>query len=146
MIISNIDLQRTGFRPAEYYSPPIIDPDAMKALELPLQGFEPVSGWGREVTQSFSIIQEVELPSSNFLDAGPPNAFAESVLIEDPFNRWIGEALDRHRQLYHGEVYRLKVFRNQVAREGKPVLAFARAWQQNRAIQSTRRVGSIPRD
>jgi hypothetical protein len=96
VIISNMDLHRTSVRPAKNYSPTIIDPEAMKALEVSLESFEPVSRWRRKVTQRFSIIEEVELPGGNLLDTAPPNTFAESAVFEEPFNRWISEALDRH--------------------------------------------------
>jgi hypothetical protein len=118
VIISNIDLHRTSVCPAENYSPLIIDPDAMEALELSLKNFESVSGWRRKVNQRFSIIQDVELPGSNFLDTGPPNTLAESALCEEPFNRRISEALDSHTALYHDKVYLTKVFLYQVVKEG----------------------------
>ena len=90
----------------------------MEALELSLKSFESVSGWRRKVNQRFSIIQDVELPGSNFLDTGPPNTLAESALFEEPFNRRISEALDSHTPLYHDKVYLIKVFLYQVVKEG----------------------------
>ena len=119
MIIPNVDLYRASIRPTKNYPPLIIDPNAMKALELSLKGFEPVARWGRKVTQRFSIIQQVELPGSYSLDTRPPNTLAESALFEKPFYRWIDEALDGHPLLYHGKVYLRKVFVCQAVKEGR---------------------------
>ena len=81
-----------------------------KTLELPFESFKAVSWRRGKITQRFNVIQDVEFPGSDLLDAGPPNTFAKSTLFEEPFNRCIGEALYRHAFLYHVTVYLFTVY------------------------------------
>jgi hypothetical protein len=126
VIVSYTDLHRTSVRPSKNYSPLVIDSDAMKTLEVSLESFEPVSRWGGKITQRFSIIQDVELPGSDFLDTSPPNTFAKSALFEEPFNGCISEALYRHASLYHDKVYLIKVVVNQAVQERQDAATFNR--------------------
>lgn len=81
----------------------------MKTLDVSLESFEPVTRRGGEITQRFRIVQYVELPGSDFPDGNPPSTFAKSALLEEPLDRSIGEALDRHGLLYLGRVYLIQV-------------------------------------
>ena len=96
MVISNIDLSGTSARPAEHDSPLIVDPDAVKALEVSPQSLQPVSGRGGKITQLLRIIQHIELPDSYFRDTGPPYPLVDSTLPEEPFDVPTGETLYRH--------------------------------------------------
>jgi hypothetical protein len=87
VIISDIDFHRTSARPTKNDSPLVVNPDAVKTLEFTFESFEPISGWGCQITQCFGIIQNVELSGSDSLDTGPPNAFIESVFFEEALNR-----------------------------------------------------------
>jgi hypothetical protein len=119
VIFSNIYLYRPSLCPTKNHPPLIIDSNAMESLEISFESFEPVSRWRRKVTQSFSIIQQVELPGRYSLDTGPPNTLADLALSEESFYSRISEALDGHRVLYHHKVYLIKVFIYQAMKDGR---------------------------
>jgi hypothetical protein len=56
VIISYGDVHGTSIRPSKNHSPLVVDSDAMKTREISLESFEPVSRWGGEITQCFSIV------------------------------------------------------------------------------------------
>ncbi len=68
MVIDDFNVLCSAVGPDKADSPLIIDSDAVLALPVAGQSFEPISGNGRDVTQCIGIMQHTQLPPSNSCD------------------------------------------------------------------------------
>jgi hypothetical protein len=52
VVIHYLNISRTLRRPHKAHAPLIIDADAVLPFAVPLQGFEPIARWGRQIEQN----------------------------------------------------------------------------------------------
>jgi hypothetical protein len=92
MVIDDFDLMRMAVPPDETNAPLIIDPDAMLACTIALEGFETIAWWHAQVSQFRRRRRENQFPKSSALDGGrkSPRAFA----LPYPFRFFTAEFLN----------------------------------------------------
>jgi len=96
MVIDDLDVFRPGIRPGETDAILIVDSNTMLASALPGQLLQPVFGRCSQVPEPLSLVELVELPSSDFpqaLGAGSPRRLGIGA-IEDVPGTTGGERLD----------------------------------------------------
>jgi len=92
VVVADVDVARTGARPAEDDPPLIVDPDAMEAGQIASQGLEPVARRRREIAQGACVVEHVELSCCDARDVGPPDSLRQSPIREEAFHEGAGEA------------------------------------------------------
>ena len=88
MIIGNFNLLSISIPPHKTYSPLVIDPDAMLAFAVTLQGFEPIGRGNTQIIQRLGIVEHTQFAPGNLLNVprqtprylAAPNLFGFSVL------------------------------------------------------------------
>ena len=83
MVIDNLNIDRAGrvLRPLKANPPLIIDTDAVLALPVALEGFQPIAGKGGEVFQARRRVQAVEPRFGLTCETGK---FFEVIAIGEP--------------------------------------------------------------
>jgi hypothetical protein len=62
MVVHNLNIDRTMFRPREADAELIVDPDTMLALSVTAQLLKAVSRWGPHVLERRGPVQLIQLP------------------------------------------------------------------------------------
>lgn len=68
MVIDNFNVIGATFFPTKADAPLIVDLDAVPALAVTLQRFQPVCGWDPQVFQNRRAVEHAELAPGNLLD------------------------------------------------------------------------------
>src|SRR6516225_10189989 len=71
MVVDHVDIFRAAARPPKDDPPLVVDPNTEEALQLPLEGLEPVRGWRSQVIDLLSVVQHVQLPGYDLGDTYP---------------------------------------------------------------------------
>ena len=90
MIVGDFHIQGVAVFPVKANPPLIVDPDAVLALPIPGQLFQPIPRWNFQIGQSIGSIKHEELLQSrtvNFL-----RELSRTFTLEDPFGLWVFEA------------------------------------------------------
>jgi hypothetical protein len=81
MIVDDLDLIRRAFAPSKANSPLVVDPDAVLALPVAAQSFEPISWHGSQILQHFGVIQHAQLSPRHRGNIGEFAMFAVKKLF-----------------------------------------------------------------
>jgi hypothetical protein len=68
MVVSKAHIEGFGTLPSKDKSPLVVDSDAMKPGQIPLQGFKVIARRGFKVPQIHGSVQHVKFPQSTFED------------------------------------------------------------------------------
>jgi hypothetical protein len=90
MIVGDLDAIGTAILPDETDAPLVVDPDAMLAGSVPLQGFQMIARRRGQVAQLFSLMDLAQFALSNPLDVR--RKFPGKLSMEKPFRILVEEA------------------------------------------------------
>ena len=92
MVIDNLDVLGTALRPCEADPPLAVDPDAVLAGPVALQGFQPVARRHRQIAQIRRRVKLTQLALRRALDfAWKPSG---ELAMKQPFGIAVGKAAD----------------------------------------------------
>lgn len=92
MIIGNFNLLGISIPPHKTYSPLVIDPDAMLAFAVTLQGFEPISGGNTQIIKRLGIVEHTQFAPGDLLNV--PRQTPRYLTAPDLFGFSVPESRD----------------------------------------------------
>ena len=98
MIVHDFNIEDFAFPPGKTNPPLVVDSDAVLALAITLEGFEPISRRHLQIIEATRLVKVQELSARNPLDSAKPR---NDLIPKQRLGVWITEGANHQLACYY---------------------------------------------